>query len=89
MLYFPLFLSKILTPSPPSRYITLSCLLLLQSGSACQESERLSACIEQFGKGADRTELPSFGPKREVFKLCPTPLKNQEIRGAEESGLLG
>lgn len=89
MLYFPLFLSKILTPSPPSRYITLSSLLLLQSGGACQESERFSACIEQPGKGADRTELPSFGPKREVFKLCLSPLKNQEIGGAEKSSLLG
>lgn len=89
MLCFLLFLSKILTPSPPSQYITLSCLLLLQSGSACQESERFSACIQQPGKGADRTELPSVGPKHEVFKLCVSPLKNQEIGGAAESGLLG
>lgn len=88
MLYFPLFLSKILTRSPSSQRITLACLLLLLSGSACQKSERLSVCIEQPGKGAVRAELPSFGPKREVFKLCVSPLKNQEIGEAVESGLL-
>lgn len=85
MLYFLLFLSKILTPSPPSRHITLSCLLLLQSSSACQESERLSVSIKQPGKGAEGTEWPSFSPKHKGFKLL-SPLKNQEIGG--ESDLL-
>lgn len=87
MLYFPLFLSRILTPSPFSQYITLACLLLFQSGSGCQKSERLSVCIEQPGKGAVRAESPSFGPQHEVFKLCVSPLKNQEIEEAVESGL--
>lgn len=82
MLDFPLFLSKILSPSP---CITLSCLLFLQSGGACQESERFSVCIEQPGKGALRTELPGLGPKHEVFKLCVSALKKQELGGAAES----
>lgn len=66
----------------PSPYITLSCLLFLQSGAACQESERFSVCTKRPGKGALRTELPGLGPKREVFKLCVSPMKNQELGGA-------